>query len=227
MAPKGNGGLLPYLFSKAWQYSLGNRRKVALVWALFVAANCMTLFGQPFVWATIVNTVQVKGVSRDSITTLLALLTLLLAFDMAFWAFHGPGRTIEQINAFKTRVNYRRYLLSGVLRLPLEWHAEHHSGDTIDKIEKGANALYQFSENTYEVVYGAVQLIGSYCVLAYFCPPAAGIVAAMILVSAWITTRFDRVLAGYYRDINHAENHISESVFDAVSNITTIIILRV
>ena len=41
----------------------------------------------------------------------------------------------ENENAFVAKVNYRKYLLDGTMDLPASWHADHHSGDTIDKIE--------------------------------------------------------------------------------------------
>lgn len=113
------------------------------------------------------------------------------------------------------------------MTLPMEWHTEHHSGDTIDKIDKGANALYDFSQGTFELIYMAVKLIGSFAVLVYFSPSAGCIVLAMMIASIIITARFDRVLIEKYTKLNHAENHIAESIFDAISNITTVIILRV
>ena len=77
------------------------------------------------------------------------------------------------------------------------------------------------------MIYALVQLAVSYAMLVYFSRSAAYIVFAMMCLTAWITMRFDRVLIGQYRELNHAENNISESVFDAISNITTVIILRV
>jgi ATP-binding cassette, subfamily B, bacterial len=109
----------------------------------------------------------------------------------------------------------------------MEWHADHHSGDTIDKIEKGANSLFAFSEASFEVIYAVVQLVVSFSILAYFSTSAAFIVLGMILISVWITVRFDKVMIPQYKELNRSENQISESVFDAVSNITTVIILRV
>lgn len=218
---------LIYLLAKAWRYSAGNRTQVTWYWAMFIVANSLWIFAQPFFWATIINVVQASGVTQQSLPKLVWLLVGLIAINVVFWSIHGPARVMERRNAFKARMNYRYHLLSGILRLPLEWHSEHHSGDSIDKIEKGTTSLYNFSASTFEIINGGVQLVGSYAVLAYFSPPAALIVAVMILVTMWITIRFDRVLIGQYRAINHAENSISESVFDVVSNISTVIILRV
>ncbi len=218
---------LVYLFGKTWQYSAGNRKKIVLFWLMFAVAEATELFFEPLIWAKIMNVIQERGITEASIRTLLVLLSLTLAITLAFWSLHGPARLIEQANAFRVRANYRRHLLGGVMILPREWHSDHHSGDTIDKVEKGTNALYAFSEDSFQIIYGLVQFAGSYAMLVYFSRPAAYIVLAMILISAWITMRFDRVLISQYRELNHAENHISESVFDAISNITTVIILRV
>lgn len=218
---------LLYLFAKTWEYSAGSRKRVVCFMFMFIVATSVTLFGQPLIWAKIMDTIQLRGITPESIKMLLVLLLLTLAIDIVFWMFHGPARLLELANAFRTRMNYRRHLLKGILTLPLEWHAEHHSGHTIDKVEKGTTGLHQFSESSFEVLYGVVQLIGSYVMLAYFCPPAGGIVLAMIFLTAWITMRFDRILVKEYKAINHAENAISESVFDAVQNISTVIILRV
>jgi len=224
---KEGGNSLWYLFSKMWRYSAGNRGKVVCFWTMFIVAESASLILAPLVMARLLNVIQREGITARNIMELFGLLLVTLAVSLFFWGLHGPGRLMERANSFKERVNYRKYLLKGVLTLPLEWHAEHHSGDTIDKVEKGVNALYRFSEDSFDVIYGLVQLVISYGMLAYFSPSAAYIVLAMIFVTAWITTRFDRVLIEQYQELNHAENRIAESILDAVSNIATVVILRV
>ncbi len=226
-ARKEKNNPLFYLFGKTWHYSAGNRKNIVLYWFMFIVANTIEYLFEPLVMAKIINTIQKEGITSENIKFLLGFLMLTLAIEIFFWIFHGPARLIENINAFKVRANYRKHLLKGVMTLPMEWHTDHHSGDTIDKVEKGTNALYLFSGESFEVISALIKLVISYIMLAYFSQPAAYIVFAMILVSAWITTRFDKVLIGQYKELNHAENHISESVFDAISNITTVIILRV
>lgn len=194
---------------------------------MFILAETISLIFQPLVMAKIMNVIQTQGITGANIKFLLELLALTFVIEVVFWLFHGPARLIERANAFKIRINYRKHLLKGVMTLPMEWHVEHHSGDTIDKVEKGTSALFQFSKDSFQVIYAIVQLAVSYAMIVYFSRSAAYIVLAMILVAVWITMRFDRVLISQYEELNHAENKISESVFDAISNITTVIILRV
>ncbi len=221
------GNPLFFLFNRMWHYSQGNRRTVAIFWSMFFLAQLVELYFDPIIWSKIMNVIQQQGITKASIGHLTDLLLLLFVSLFVFWGIHGPARIMENDNAFHVRLNYRQFLLQGVLTLPLEWHTDHHSGATIDKIEKGTSGLYYFSQDSFVILYAAVQLIGSYVMLVYLSWPAAITVLLMMAASAWLTMRFDRVLVKQYRQLNKSENDISESVFDAVSNIATVIILRV
>ncbi len=173
------------------------------------------------------NTIQKDGITPDNLGRLYWLLSLMIVNVLVLWSIHGPARVMELTNAFKIRASYRKYLLKGVITLPMEWHTDHHSGDTIDKIEKGTRSIYEFSEESYDIIYSITRLIGSYCLLVYFSHSAAYIVIIMIMISVLITMQFDKVLIKQYTILNKSENKIIESIFDRISNITTVITLRV
>lgn len=218
---------LKYLFGKTWKYSEGNRRNLVWIWIMFIVANSIPLFARPLVWAKIINVITTEGINMANIRKLLILLSVTLFIEFFHWCLHGPARVMERVNAFKVRINYRRYLMKGVMTLPMEWHVEHHSGDTIDRIEKGTGSLFEFSKDSFVVIYSLVQLVGSLSMLLYFSPSSAYIVFPVMFVTALIVMRFDKIMIEQYRALSRAENAISESVFDAISNITTVIILRV
>ncbi|MDO8430435.1 MAG: ABC transporter ATP-binding protein [Candidatus Taylorbacteria bacterium] len=217
---------LLYLFSKGWQYS-DNKKRVVCFWVLFILAEIIETFFYPLVLARIMDIAQKEGVTADTVNRLFTLLGLLIVSVIIAWILHGPARVLEMLNAFKIKANYRKYLLKGVVTLPLEWHVDHHCGDTIDKIEKGTKALHDFSSSSFTIIYAFVRLLGSYAMLVYFSHSAAYIVLGMVLLSMFITMQFDRILVKQYDILNRSENEISESVFDRISNITTVIILRV
>ncbi len=216
------------LFRALWQYSLSNRRTVALFWCMFVLNEAVNIVVQPLLTAKILNSIQShQGVNEGNLLTLFGYLGLMLGATLFFWMLHGPGRILERSNAFKARIEYRKFLLGGVMNLPLEWQAEHHSGDTIDKIKEGTGALFDFGSSTFVILYSLTRLLVCFGILAYHSHLAVLIALSMMLVSAWIIMRFDRVLIPQYRDLSRAENKISESVTDATGNISTVIILRV
>jgi ABC-type multidrug transport system fused ATPase/permease subunit len=144
-----------------------------------------------------------------------------------FWLMHGPARVMETGNGFKVRLAYRKHLLRGIFTLPLEWHAGQHSGGIIDKIEKGIQALYQFTKNSFEIIYALVRFFGSFIALAVLFPPSAAVVVIMMVFTFWIVMRFDRILIVQYRELNQNDNKISASIVDAIANVVTVIVLRV
>jgi len=204
--------------------SEGRRHRIILFWGcaflqILLACSVNPCFGQK-----IINTIQKQGVNNDKIDTISKLLILSLIIDVTFWGFHGPSRIMEQMNAFWSRVTYRKFLLQGVMMQPLEWHNEYHSGDTIDKIEKGTSALFEFSEESYEIVSAIISLLVSYGMLVYYLSWSSVIVLFMVFLAMWITVKFDHKIVEQYGQLNRIDNQISASVFDAISNISTIII---
>ena len=215
-----------YLTNKLWRYSKGNRGHVALYVFCFAIANGIW-FLEPLVVARMLNTVQERGVTSASLPVLFSSLAMLFAINLGFWAFHGPARVLENKNAFLVSANYKKYLFDGVMDLPMEWHTNHHSGDTIDKIGKGTQAMFHYSNGTFQIIESVIRLVSSYIVLFYFNVHAGYIVLGMIIVTLFMIFRFDKILVRQYKMINHAENKISEKIFDAISNITTLIVLRI
>jgi ATP-binding cassette, subfamily B, bacterial len=215
-----------FLVQKMWRFSESNRSRVVLYFFLFVIANAISLL-EPLIVAKILNTIQEQGISYANLHTFFILLSLFIIQAIVFWMFHGPARVLETTNSFFVRANYKKYLLDGTIGLPMEWHTEHHSGDTIDKIEKGSKALYSFSENGFQFVSATVRFVGSIIALAIFNFNTIFIVVFISLLAIRIIIEFDKTLVKQYRDLNTAENKISAKIYDVISNISTVVILRV
>lgn len=209
-----------------WRFSAGNRPQFVLYVVMSLLSTGVNLV-EPLVVAVILNKLQTGGLVTENLVSLAPWLSLFVLVPFVSWLLHGPARVIEQRNAFLMRANYKQYLFDGVLSLNHTWHVEHHSGDTIDKIEKGTKSLYSFAEGSFMTLKPIVTLVGSYAALAFFNIHAAYIVLAVMIVATSIVLKFDSWLVPMYKRINEAENKISEKIFDTVSNITTVIILRV
>ncbi|MBW6461434.1 MAG: ABC transporter ATP-binding protein/permease [DPANN group archaeon] len=214
-----------YLTRTMWKYSKGNRKQVILYFIMFIIANILNLI-EPLLIAKILNTIQLEGLSATNFNTIIFYLFLFVVLSIIFWIFHGPARILEYRNAFLVRANYKKYLLNGTMSLHAKWHTDHHSGDTIDKINKSTDALYKYSSNTYEVIETLIRFIGSYIALIYFNLHSSYIVLFIVIITLNIILKFDKTLIKQYIKLNHSENKISEKIYDTISNITTVIILR-
>lgn len=209
-----------------WRYSAGNRRTVVL-YSLMAAGAVIVWSLEPLVVGLLLNEVQENGVGPGNVQTLAMLIAAFFGIEVFGWLLHGPSRVMETENAFKAKVNYKTHLLKGVLAYPIEWHSDHHSGDTIDKIEKGSNGLFGFGEGTFQIIHAFVSLIAGLAALFYF-DVFAGIAAVvLILPTFFILTLFDRKLVPGYKKVSFLENDVAAKVFDVLSNVTTVIVLRV
>ena len=215
-----------FLTLKTWEYLKGYRKQFLVVVFLFVMSNAVSLL-EPLVVSKILNTIQEQGINQGNLPTLVGYLFMFLAITIGLWAFHGPARVLEEKLAFIAKAHYKKHLLEGTMNLPLEWHSDHHSGDTIDKIEKGTNALYDYASEFSSVVETVVLFVGSYIALTIFNIHASYLVLFLVIITGTIILKFDKALTKQYRRLFRTENKISAKVFDTLSNITTVIILRV
>ena len=215
----------PVVFLTKFVWKYGDKKRVVLYTTLFFFANVINFF-QPLIIGYVLNIIQEQGVTSASLPSIIWALSFLILTVLGFWIFHGPARVIEKQNAFIARANYRKYLLEGVMYMPAEWHTNNHSGDTIDRINKATDALYNYSSMTYEVIETIIEFLGAYAALIYFNIHASYVVLLLCTVTVIIIIQFDKRLVPQYRALNKAENVVSAKVYDAISNITTIIIMH-
>lgn len=215
-----------YLFGMLWRFSKGNRPRVVFYCVFILIATAIGML-EPFIIAKLLDVVQFEGVTQANISFILFLASLFIAVQFAFWAFWYPARVTEISNAFRVRAHYKLFLLEGTLDLPAAWHTDHHSGDTIDKIEKGTTNLFRFSSDTFQVIQGFVKLLFSFGVLLYFNVHSGLVVAVMVTLTIVMILKLDERIIEQYERLNQAENGIAAKIFDVISNVTTVIILRI
>ncbi|MFC1698307.1 ABC transporter ATP-binding protein [Nanoarchaeota archaeon] len=199
---------------------------VIIYFIMFTFAHLINFF-EPIIVGVILNTIQEQGINYGNLGHILFLFSLFIIITFAFWIFHGPARVIEMNNSFLVRANYKKYLIDGTMALRPQWHTDHHSGDTFDKVEKGTHALYRFSSETFFVIEFIIRFVSSYIALAYFNLHSSYIVLFMVIMTFALIIKYDMVLFKHYRKLNWAENKISAKIYDVLTNITTVIILRI
>ena len=209
-----------------WRH-LGHRRKFFLtLLALFSIAGAIDLMS-PLVIGLIFNSIQQNITTMAELKKLLFYISLLLIINIGFWIFHGTGRVLEERTGFFVNKNYISRKIKEVLDLPIKWHKDHHSGDTIDKINRGSGAIQSFSSSvTYQIVYAVINVFGSLTIL-FFVDVRIALFAFVASVTILIMIMsFDRKLRRYYKELNTFSNRVSAAVFDYVSNIFTVVTLR-
>ncbi len=217
---------ISHLFGAMWSISdKKGKRAIVTYLSMFFVANAVEL-SQPFVVGFLFNMIQQQGITQETYMSVLMLLLALVVMTLLEWFFHGPARVIEQSNAFRVFKKKKEALMSHVVSLPLEWHSDHHSGDSIDKIEKGTRALYDFSQDTFMVFKNGLRFLIAFGVLAYFNIHSTYIILGLVVLVTYIIFKFDVHLEKLMDIVNKAENTVSAKVYDIIGNISTIVMLR-
>ena len=213
------------LLRASWRYAEGRRWTMALYLGMFVCANIFNL-AEPYVIGKLLNSVQGAAELENPIQTMAQYFLLLPLLAFGVWAFHGPARILEQNTAFHIQSRFVHHFYHIVVSLPMEWHKNHHSGETISRLRKAYNGLYSFVSNGFQFVEMAMRLVGSILVLALLLPMAAIIAVTVSCVAFFIIFLFDRWLMPRYEAINTKEHYTASALHDYLTNITTVITLR-
>lgn len=209
-----------------WEH-LGGRKNIFVAFILLFSVAGIIALMTPLLIGLIFNTIQQNISSEAELRKLLILISLLLVIEIGFWAFHGTARILEERTGFFVRKNYTSRKIKKILELPVKWHKDHHSGDTIDKINRGSGAIESFSSSvTYQIVYATINIFGSLIILFFVDFKIALFAFIFSSTTLYIIMRFDKKLKGYYKELNAYSNKVSAAVFDYISNIFTVITLR-
>jgi ABC-type bacteriocin/lantibiotic exporter with double-glycine peptidase domain len=113
-----------------------------------------------------------------------------------------------------------------MVRLPMAWHQDRISGECIDRIHRASQGLHGFSATLFQPVYTIVRFLGAMIAIAIISP--TGALCALVISSiAFTVVRIsDRLFVAMRSQVNQAENRVTGRLFDFLSNIGTILTLR-
>jgi ABC-type multidrug transport system fused ATPase/permease subunit len=215
----------PYLslLKKAWEYARHERKRFAVIYGMFAAANIIVALN-PLFYGWFVNSLQKGG--TEVLKSGWIYVGGFLLLRLAEWCFHGPARVMERKLAFNVSRNFMDDLYHKVLHLPMKWHQDHHSGSTISKLQKAYNALRDFFQNGFIYLHSFGKFIFSFSAMLYFSPLFGAIGVAIGIFTIWVIRNFDRPFIKTLREVNEREHEVSSTLFDSLSNIVTVITLR-
>jgi ATP-binding cassette, subfamily B, bacterial len=212
------------LLRYSWRYAFETKKIFVTFVVLSVIGNLVWLF-QPIVIGKIFNTIQFAD-QGNQLHLIGYGVVLLVVLSIVGGILHAISRVLEQKNAFLIEKNYRQVMFEKVMDLPTAWHKYHHSGDTIDKIEKAGDLLNEFSRSLFISIRNIVSLFASIIILMIYDWRTVFVAIFAAIVSVVVIIKFDKKLLANYKIINKAENFISAGIYDYISNFITIISLR-
>ncbi len=196
---------------------------MVLFYGLSAAANAFVVL-QPIILAYIVNTLQKGG--ETMVADALLWCGAYAGAILAFWGLHGPSRVIERRVAFTVYRSFVSSLYRKVTELPLRWHADHHTGDTINRVTKAGKALFKFAGEQFIPIGLSVRFVGSLVFLALYSWWVAAVAFAVSFGLYLVIRRYDRIIIPLVGVVNDREHRLTAGVFDYIGNIITVLTLR-
>ncbi|MVM32370.1 ATP-binding cassette domain-containing protein [Spirosoma sp. HMF4905] len=215
----------PYiaLLRTAWAYARHERRQYIFVYFLFIMANVVTAL-RPLLFGWFIGKLQ--QTSTDILQVVWLYVGGYFSLELLEWAFHGPARVMERRLAFNLSRNFLNELFHQTLHLPVGWHKDHHSGATINRIRKAYDALKTFFQDGFIYLQALSKFVFSFGAMLYFSPAFGLVGVALGALTIYVILRFDKPFIKALDEANEREHVVSSTLFDSLSNIITVITLR-
>ena len=217
-------GSVAKLYATLWRHAEGRRGKVVVFVILLVMAQVVRLT-IPWFFGEAVNALQAQGM--EGITRARNDLLLMLAAVGVAWTMHGPARILERFTALVVRERFADVLHAKALALPVRWHEQHHSGDTLHRMTRATTSLASFAQSQFIYLQNTVSVVGP--IAALFLISRATGTAAMAGYAAigYFVVRIDAFMVLLVREENRAERRYNSALVDCLGNIGTVLTLRV
>lgn len=215
----------PYLnlLVTAWRYAREEKPRYLTVYSFYTVTSVINA-SRPILYGWFIHGLETKGMAILKHAWIYVLAYLGLNF--LEWLFHGPARVMERSLAFNLGRNFKMELYHQALNLPVKWHQDHHSGVIINRIRKAYEALKDFFQDGFMFFYGFSKFIWSFGAMLYFSPLFGGIGMVLGILTIWTIFKFDKPLIKHLHESNEKEHLVSSTLFDSLSNINTVITLR-
>jgi ATP-binding cassette subfamily B protein len=215
----------PYisLLRTAWRYARKEKKKYVLIYALFIAAYLVWSL-TPLLFGWFIDKLQTD--SPHALHYALLYVAAYISIKLIQWAFHGPARIMERGLAFRLGRNFLQERYHQVLHLPVKWQQDHHSGATINRIKKAYDALREFFGHGFMYINVVMKFLVSVGAMLYFLPFYGIIALCLGILTTLVIRKFDKPFVKALTEVNEKEHVVSATLFDSLSNIMTVITLR-
>jgi ABC-type bacteriocin/lantibiotic exporter with double-glycine peptidase domain len=186
--------------------------------------NNIAAAAHPLVYGWFINALQRDG--TDVLKNTWMYIGGFLILRLLEWVFFGPARIMERHLAFKISKNFMEEIYHKVMHLPVKWHQDHHTGATINRVRRGYESLKDFSQNGFVYMHSLSKFLFSFAAMIYFSPLFGAIGVLLGIFTIWVIFKFDKPFVKTLKEVNEREHEVSSTLFDSLSNIMTVITLR-
>ena len=178
----------------------------------------------PWFFGEAVNALQTSGM--EGIARARNDLLLMLAAVGVAWTMHGPARIVERFTALVVRERFADALHVKALALPVRWHEQHHSGETLHRMTRATSSLSSFAQSQFIYLQNTVSVVGPIAALFLVSRATGAAALAGYAAIGFFVVRIDAFMVRLVREENRAERRYNSALVDCLGNIATVLTLR-
>lgn len=210
------------LFAGAWRAISTVKLRFALFVALFVFAYTIDLLA-PWAIGYTLGIIVKDGFGPQALVQatygILAYVGLKLLYTLA----HHFGRYFQITTAFEARRSELERVFSELLLFPLSWHVDHHSGESLSRLNRSAGAVdavigtyvWQLIEGLVKVVFASVAIV----TLDFWVAMNVSFMGALTIL---LMVLFNKRLTNYIRRVNAFYDKLNRVCVDYLFNVVTV-----
>ena len=210
------------LFAGAWRAVEGVRLRFFLFVVLFIVSYTIDLLAPWAIGYTLGVFVR-GGFGPEVLGDALLGVAAYVGFKLAHTITHHLGRYFQITTAFEARRTELERIFGQLLVFPLSWHVDHHSGESLSRLQRSAGAVdavvgtyvWQIIEGLVKVVFASIAIV----TLDFW---VAINVTAMGIVTILVMVLFNKRLTSYIRRVNAFYDRLNRVCVDYLFNIVTV-----
>lgn len=209
-----------YLFASTWKYAGKDRWKLVTLYFL----HSLSILGellQPYAFGMAINCLQTYQL--NDITKPIKWFGLYVAGFFAFQVFHHSGRWFEFTTALKNQQRLVDDVYDKLCTLPLKWHAEHHSGEVVNRVRVAGEAIRNFGFSQGSYMENIILTIGPVIILSTVDIRIALISITLLSINLFVVSKMNKAIEPILERQNEGFHVFSARITDFVGNIKTII----
>ncbi|HMO01900.1 MAG TPA: ABC transporter ATP-binding protein [Oligoflexia bacterium] len=210
------------LLLASWNATRGERIRFFVFVALFTIAYTIDLF-VPWAMGYTLGVLVAEGFTDVAYRKALLGLTIYIGLRFINAICHHLARYLQNTVTYQARMNALNQIFGELLKFPLHWHIQQHSGDNLSKLHRAVGAVENFiGLYLWQIIDGVVKVV--FAAIAIFTLDFWVALNVILLFMLTIGTMifFNSKLRERYRRNNAFANKLSRICVDYLFNIVTV-----
>jgi ABC-type multidrug transport system fused ATPase/permease subunit len=210
------------LIAGAWEATADNRIRLFTVILLFTTAYTLDLLA-PWAIGYTLGLVVEKGLDQEGFNQALYGVAAYVLIRLFHNLCHHVARYLQQTVSYRAKIKTLEQIFAIILKFPLSWHINHHSGENLSRLHRSAGAidmaigsyLWQIIDGVIKILFASVALFA----LDFF---VALNVSLMGVATILIMIFFNRRMVERIRANNSFMDRMNRICVDYLFNIITV-----